>query len=131
MRIKILAAVYFLILVVIVILVDRRETQYLFRFFYNVPYFDKIGHFCLMGMFAFLLNLAMSARTVKVWRLNLLLGSLIVLTVVVIEEFSQIWVSGRTFDVGDLACDFAGILIFGELARWLINRGKKNQSVGT
>ena len=72
-----------------------------------------------MGFFSFLVNLALSARCVKLWKFKYLFGSLIVLTVVTIEEFSQIFVRGRTFDWGDLAADFAGIFIFGELARFI------------
>jgi VanZ family protein len=75
-----------------------------------------------MGLFSFLVNLALNARGVKIGKINFLLGSLIVLPVVVIEEFSQLWVRGRTFDLGDLLCDFAGILLFGELARMIVRR---------
>lgn len=122
MRIKILAAIYFLILAAIVFLVDRPATQPLFRFVYNIPVGDKIGHFCLMGLFSLLLNLALKAKAIKIGKFNFLLGSLIVLVVVVVEEFSQLWVRGRTFDAGDLLFDFAGIVLFGELARTIARR---------
>jgi VanZ family protein len=42
--------------------------------------------------------------------------------VVTIEEVSQIFVSGRSFDLGDLAADFLGIIAFGELARFIAGR---------
>ncbi len=90
-----------------------------------LPYGDKIGHFLLMGFFSFLLNLALNSKTVSAWKFNYLLGSLIVFVVVTIEEFSQIFVRGRTFDWGDLAADFCGIFIFGEIARFLCNRKSK------
>lgn len=124
-RIKILTSVYVLVLAVLIFLADKRTTQFLFKPIRNLPYGDKIGHFFLMGFFSFLVNLALSARSVKVWKFNYLLGSLIVLTIVAIEEFSQIFVRGRTFDWGDLAADFAGIFIFGELARFICQR-KRN-----
>lgn len=121
-RIKILTIVYVCVLAVIVFLADKRTTQYLFKPLRNLPYGDKIGHFLLMGFFSFLVNLALSARTVSAWKFNYLLGSLIVLAVVTIEEVSQIFVRGRTFDWGDLAADFFGILLFGELARLICRR---------
>lgn len=124
-RIKILTVLYVLVLAVLIFLADKRTTQYLFRPIRNLPYGDKIGHFLLMGFFSFLLNLALSARSVKLWKFQYLLGSLIVLAVVTIEEFSQIFVRGRTFDWGDLAADFCGIFIFGEIARFLCNRKSK------
>ena len=126
-RIKILTAVYVCVLAVIVFLADKRTTQYLFKAIRNLPYGDKIGHFLLMGFFSFLLNLALSARTVSAWKFRYLLGSLIVLTVVTAEEFSQIFIRGRTFDLGDLAADFLGIFLFGELARFICNRKNKSK----
>lgn len=117
-RIKILTIVYILILAGIIVLADLKGTSF-FAFLQYIPYGDKVGHFCLMGMFAFLLNLTLRAKTISVWRFNYLLGSLIVATVVTLEEFSQIYISGRTFDLIDLLFDFAGIFIFGEIARFV------------
>ena len=115
-KIKIIAAIYVLILVGIVFVADIRGTNY-FAFLQYIPYGDKVGHFCLMGTFSLLLNLALWAREVKFWRVKYLLGSLIVFAVVATEEFSQMFISGRTFDWDDLLCDAAGIFLFGELAR--------------
>ena len=120
-----MTVVYVCVLAVIVFLADKRTTQYLFKPLRNLPYGDKIGHFLLMGFFSFLLNLALSAKTVNLWKFNYLLGSLIVLTVVTIEEVSQIFIRGRTFDLGDLAADFLGIFLFGELARFICRRKEK------
>jgi len=121
-RIKIIAVIYIFILAGIVILADVRQTQYLFTFIRKFPFGDKIGHFCLMGMLSLLVNLALSAKTFQFWKLNYLLGSLIVLMVVTAEEFSQIFVRGRTFDAGDLVFDYAGIFIFGEAARFICRK---------
>ena len=80
-----------------------------------------------MGTFSFVVNLALSARAFRLWKLKYLLGSVIVLAIVFIEEFSQIFVRGRSFDVTDLAADAAGIFIFGEIARIICKR-KANSS---
>jgi VanZ family protein len=119
---KILLVVYIFILAGIIFLADRRGTRYMLRFVGNIPYGDKLGHFLLMGGFAFLLNLVLDARTFSLWKIRYLLGSVIVLVVVTIEEISQIFVSGRTFDWSDLVFDFLGIFIFGELARFICRR---------
>lgn len=121
-RIKILTIIYVLILAFIVFLADQKGTRYLLGFIKNIPYGDKLGHFFLMGIFSFLLNLALNAKTLKLWKLNCLLGSLIVLLVVTIEEISQIFVRGRTFDWSDLIFDYLGIFLFGELARFICRR---------
>ncbi len=121
-RIKILGAIYIFVLAGIIVLVDVRETQFLFRVVRKFPLGDKIGHFCLMGMFSLVVNLILSARTIRVWKLNYLLGSLIVLVIVTIEEISQIFIRGRTFDAGDLVAGAAGVIIFGEIARLIYSR---------
>ncbi len=120
-KVKTIAVIYVFMLAGIIILADSRGTNY-FAPINLLPFGDKIGHFCLMGMFSLLVNLALNARTVRVRKLNYLLGSLIVLTIVTAEEFSQIFVGGRTFDWSDLAADAAGIFIFGEIARMIADR---------
>jgi VanZ family protein len=119
--------IYVLILAGIVVLADLRETQFLFKPIRRMPYGDKIGHFLLMGFFSFMLNLALKAKTFRVWRINFLLGTLIVLVVVFIEECSQIFIRGRSFDYRDLIADFAGIVIFGELARLICRKFFKKE----
>ncbi len=106
----------------IVVLADVRETQFLFEFIRSLPFGDKIGHFCLMGMFSLLVNLAFNAKYFQFWKLNYLFGSLMVMAIVTAEEFSQIFIRGRSFDLSDLLFDFAGILIFGETARFICRK---------
>jgi VanZ family protein len=81
-----------------------------------------MGHLILMGLFSFLLNMALQSRTVRVWKIELLKGSLIVALVVTLEEFSQLFIRYRTFDVGDLLFDYVGIFSFGLLASLLTRR---------
>lgn len=121
-KIKIICVIYIFILAGIVVLADLRGTRYLLDFVGNIPFGDKIGHFCLMGMFSLLVNLTLAVKTVRFWKFDLLLGSLLVALVVTAEEFSQIFISGRTFDAGDLAFDFAGIFICGEAARLIAGK---------
>jgi VanZ family protein len=122
---KILLGVYVLILAGIIFLADRKGTQYMLRFVGNIPYGDKLGHFCLMGGFSFLLNLVLDARTIGWRKINYLLGSLIVLVLVTLEECSQIFVPRRTFDWDDLIVDYLGIFLLGELARFICRRRKQ------
>ena len=121
-RMKVLLVVYIFILAVIIFLADRRGTRYMLRFVGDIPYGDKLGHFLLMGGFSFLLNLVLNARTFRVWKFRYLLGSLIVLIVVTAEEISQMFIAGRSFDWSDLAFDFLGIFLFGELAGFICRR---------
>lgn len=119
---KIILFVYVFVIAVIIFLADRKGTRYLLNFVGNIPYGDKLGHFCLMGGFSFLLNLVLKAKTIKFWKIEFLSGSLIVLVVVTIEEISQIFISGRSFDWSDLVFDFLGIYLFGKLAKYIYQR---------
>ena len=120
--VKILTACYVIILAVIIFVADRKSTAYLLNFIGNIPFGDKIGHFVLMGVLSFWVNLLLNLRTVGIGKIRYLLGSVIVLGLVTIEEFSQLFIKGRTFDKTDLIADFIGILIFGELARLAYHR---------
>lgn len=122
MKLKILAAIYVFVLAVIVVLADGERTQHVFRFVREMPFGDKTGHFVLMGLFSFVLNLALDARRIRIGRAQILLGTLIVFTLVTLEEFSQLWFITRTFDLIDLLSDFAGILLFGFAADWFAKR---------
>jgi polysaccharide biosynthesis protein VpsQ len=119
---KWLTGLYFLILGVIVFLADQQKYQPLFRRVRELPYGDKLGHLVLMGLFSLLLNMALQCRTWRVWKMELLRGSLIVALIVTLEEFSQIFIRYRTFDAGDLLFDYVGIFSFGLLARLLTRR---------
>lgn len=119
MKMKWLTALYVLILVVIIFLADSKDYRFLFKFIRDTPYGDKAGHFILMGLFSLILNLALSCKMVKLWKINLLMGSLIVALVVTLEEFSQLLIRYRSFDLIDLLFDYAGIFLFGQLACFL------------
>lgn len=101
---------------------DRSLLRPVFSFIVAHPGSDKVGHFILIGSMAFLLNLALGLREVRFLGRGWLLGSVIVGTVFMLEEISQIWIPSRTFDFGDLAGDLAGILFFGWLARLVARR---------
>src|SRR5687767_7946277 len=95
MKLKWLAVIYVLFLVLLVFLVDQKQYQFLFRFVRQTPYGDKVGHFVLMGLFSLLLNLALSCRKIRLGAFSLLAGSLIVAVIVTLEELSQIFVRYR------------------------------------
>lgn len=118
-RVRWLAAFYALLIVLAVILADDGHYNFIFAWIRGIPGGDKVGHFCLMGGLAFVVNFALGLRTFKVAKKSFLLGSAIVGTLVTLEEISQAWFPSRTFDFVDLTFDFLGILFFGWVARKL------------
>src|SRR4051794_33008519 len=75
----------------------------------KVPMGDKFCHFAFMFTFSTLTNLALRCRTIRLGSQTILLGTVIVTMVVAAEEFSQLWIPGRDFDLLDLAADLVGI----------------------
>ena len=102
--------------VVIIVVADLGRLTPIYTILTAYPGSDKVGHFVLMGGVAFFMNLRLRCREWRGW----LVGSVVVGTLVTIEEFSQLWMTSRTFDLLDLAADFAGILSFGWLAKRLL-----------
>ena len=106
----------------VVFCADRDWLTPAFRFITAHPGSDKVGHFVLIGGMAFLLNLSLDLREVRWLGRGWLLGGVLVGAVCTLEEISQIWMSSRTFDLLDLAGDYAGIVFFGWLAKVVARR---------
>lgn len=79
-----------------------------------------------MGIFAGLLNLSLSCRRVKLAGRKFLLGSLIVVALVTLEEFTQRLIPYRSFDGFDLLADYLGVIVFGRVALWPSSKGKED-----
>lgn len=75
----------------------------------EIRYGDKISHMALYGLLAFLVNPALGYRRVHLFFFAVPLGSLLVLGFAVIEEFTQLSISSRTFEWADICCDLIGI----------------------
>jgi hypothetical protein len=107
-----------LFIVMIIIIANWGTLPFMIGMIYTYPMGDKLGHFILMGLLTFLVNLSFSAKRLTLFSRRILLGSVLVFSAVVIEEFSQLFVSSRSFSLLDLSFDFLGILC----ASWLITR---------
>ena len=116
MKSRFVTVIYLTVLAGIVVLADNHQYHGLFDGVRRIPGGDKLGHFLLMGLLSFLLNVSLDCRTLRAFGRALLLGSLIACVAVTLEEFSQIFVRYRTFDPVDLLFDYGGIWAFGRLA---------------
>lgn len=126
MKTRLLAICYFLFLVVVVYCADSHGHLQFFSFIRSIPGGDKSGHFLLMGGFAFLINLSLSCRIVRIAGKAFLVGSIVALTLITIEEFSQCFIAYRTFDLVDLVADYAGVFVFSRLAMMACKGPKQN-----
>ena len=112
-----LAVLFTLFILLIIVMADLGVLAQYLGFLYRFPFGDKVGHFVLYGILAFLLNLALfrsvlaQSRSAVAVRCGLILALLIGL-----EEFSQQYFANRTFDLVDLAFSYLGVIGFSWLA---------------
>jgi VanZ family protein len=119
--------IFIVLLILIVIVANLGLSPQFFPFIYQIPWGDKLGHFILMGLLSFLLNMITNAPRIQVFSLDILKISLIVMIIVTIEEFSQLILKYRGFSPLDLIFDYTGIFIFGRFA--LILSDKQNTKI--
>ena len=79
--------------------------------FFAISWFDKIVHFLSIVPGTILFNAVLRYRVIPVGSRQLLVGTLIVVVLVSIEECLQIYIPFRSFELIDLFADFAGITL--------------------
>jgi VanZ family protein len=82
-----------------------------------LSYADKVLHFSLLGGASFLARKATGDSRVA----RVPAGPMIVGLCSVIDECTQAFFPSRTFSLGDMAANIAGVVVFG----WLAGLGKK------
>lgn len=80
------------------------------RQFYRFPGGDKVGHVVLLAILSFIANYFLYPRHISIFKKPIFIGSLIVCCFITLEEFSQIYIPSRTFDLLDLSCSYLGII---------------------
>lgn len=105
-----------LVLGAAVVLFDTGLVSTRFKMLHGVPYADKWLHFTLLGSMAFCVNLSFPSARKRLPILPILRGSAILAVVATLDELSHTMLSTRTFTIGDLLANYAGILLFGRLA---------------
>lgn len=125
---KWLAIGFFLTVAAIILAADHGRLPHFIYALYRFPGGDKVGHFMLMGIMAFFVNMALPLRPAdRPWR-SLLIGSVIVAIAVSIEEASQGFFKTRSLSWADLACSYAGIVCFGSAA-WIVRLRQRSRAL--
>lgn len=121
MNIRTITIGYIIFILIIIVIANQGDyITMLTDWVDKIPYGDKGGHLILMGLLSLTVNLSFQCAQWTVGQHTLLKGSVIVAILVTLEEISQLLVSTRTFDWGDLLSDYLGIWAFGQLA-WYLN----------
>jgi VanZ family protein len=110
-RIWRLVAVAFLLFIVLVAAwADMERMPRLFRVLYDYPGGDKVGHFGLYGMLAFLGAKAWR-RPIRLARLSFPAGASPAALLATLEEASQLFFTSRSANWLDLGAGFSGIAV--------------------
>jgi len=124
---RLAALLFFLFLLLVVWWADTQRIPGIFRALCDYPGGDKVGHFSLYGIFAFLGAKAWR-RPLRVGRRSLPMGLFPAALMATLEETSQLFFPSRTPDLLDLGAGFLGIA----LAALLATRGPlRNRSSNT
>jgi polysaccharide biosynthesis protein VpsQ len=118
---------FFMFILWIIHLANMNDGGVVFDFVKSIPYGDKVAHTLLFGLLALMVTISLKFRTLGYGRVKIYYGALLVSLFVVAEEFSQIFIPARTFDLGDLAGDAIGILVAVVIAYFLNKNLTKNE----
>lgn len=109
---KRLAILFGLFIVVIIALANLGKLGIL-GFLNEIPFGDKAGHFILYGILTLLVDLALFRSRPDLSRRLLALRVALILSLLIgLEEFSQQFLSNRSFDLVDLAFSYLGVVFF-------------------
>jgi VanZ family protein len=106
---KFFAITFFLFLLLVAYWADTDSMPKILSALTEFPYGDKIGHFILYGILAYLLTVAMPFRRVKILRWSLPLGLVLAAGFASLEEISQLFFVNRTASFVDLFSGYIGI----------------------
>lgn len=107
---RVLPLLYIAFILTMVVLADTGTIGFFVQWVHAVPYGDKVCHL----LFAWGLGFAVDhrfGRDVKLRSLTLRTTPFWLCPIVALEEFSQRFIPGRTFDLGDLLADGIGLTL--------------------
>lgn len=118
MKLKTLAVIYFLGFLAILVFANSGNAYCLmiFNTLEGIPFSDKVIHFLLLGGLSLLTNLSLSTKKISIGQFTFLVGSLFIAVGITLEECSQLLIAHRHFEIMDLLCNYAGILVGGYLS---------------
>lgn len=102
---------FFIFIIWIIVQADLGIDNPFVQFVHQIPWGDKIGHICIFACLTFLLNYALSYTSFKLFKVELLTGSMLIFCFALTEEFTQLFFPTRTFDFGDILSDLVGIIL--------------------
>ena len=119
---KILSAIYISSIFLLIYRANNKALPVWIKFYREIPYGDKVGHFFIFGVFTLSLNILLSFRRISLFSKHFFVGSVITFAFITVEEISQLLLVNRNFSITDLLANYLGIMIIGEMLCRLIKR---------
>lgn len=109
-------------LTIIFIVARDSKATWFFATVGKIPYFDKVGHFFIMGLISLCAVAGLSHRLpFSPWRSSLfVMGCVFLLST--IDEISQAFIPSRTFSLADLSASALGIICLGLIGHRISQR---------
>ncbi len=98
-----------LLLALIAYWADTGTMPPLIKQIYDFPNGDRLGHFAIYGLIAYVFSIASRFRRAQLGRFSVLWGVILAVGLATAEEASQLFIAARTADSIDLLVGYAGI----------------------
>ena len=108
-NIRLLFFLYCIFIVAVLLVADLGLMPNISALLQGYSGLDKVGHFILVGILAWLFNSAFRLGQLNLGRLRIFIGTIVVVTVVTLEEVAQLWIYTRRFELIDLLAGYLGI----------------------
>jgi VanZ family protein len=128
---RIATLIFFLFICLVIIGADTGKMPHWLAQVYHFPNGDKVGHFVLYGIMAFLMNMSFPKWNLHAGSITLPGGSLLFAAFSILEEISQSFFASRNSSLLDVTFSLLGILAFSFLSNWFIKRREKSNSSNT
>lgn len=113
----------------IIAIADQGRADLFWGIVGRIPCGDKLGHLGLVGTLSFLLNLLLAGRPAPGRFGPMMLGSLLLLAFMTLEEASQAFIPHRSFDLLDGLANVIGVFCGEGLVRMLPARDPQSTIV--
>ena len=108
-NIRLLFFLYCIFIVAVLLVADLGLMPNISALLQGYSGLDKVGHFILVGILAWLFNSAFRLGQLNLGGLRIFIGTIVVVTVVTLEEVAQLWIYTRRFELIDLLAGYLGI----------------------
>jgi len=124
-KLRVITLLFFLFICFVIVSADTSRMPAWMYLIYHFPNGDKVGHFVLYGIMAFLMNISFPKWTYRLGSLTLPGGGLLFAVFSILEEISQSFFASRSSSLLDVACSLMGVLVFSVLSTFFIKRFQK------